>query len=1225
NNATSDENSPLYGDDPGRVWAIVLDADGNQKAPQLTDTEWQQFRDAANALEFLTVGGSDLPQVPTRGRRPILTDTSDRLVPMRTSDQGVPNRTSDRSVPIRTSDQGVPIRTSDRSSQDSEGGSLDKDTRHQKLTAYLSSPALVKLSTESGYTPEHITRLANTQLAELRLNSGQPDHLTPEMLTYKAVAHQKVDEAIDQALAERGVPRNDPSVRNIRDEYHGMVDSHFRPYGDALNSGETHDILPWLSRDVLPPIIGSVDKMIEWDSVHDRLDIAIQNGLGRQIMTAGHDLAVVSNSAHDILENVLEQEQGTDGIAMDVIVNAAMFETSAWNQAHANFYDKVQHWLSAQNLPSETAGAMARTLLPRFSEHFTRSVLEGFFSTPQALLASNRYDQLSLALAELDTKTVDDLELISGILNDVSSAIHEGVQQLTVTGRQVPVDVVQKVWSHLGAHVMSELGKQPSEGPADSGSRPWKRFRTELRNALPGKVNAGLDAFMPPAPRTLMVMNPDPTTPESTPPTSTIPTAQDNASTSTLDSQPPPTPPRPTQENPATDARQETHDRLERYLDDYVPLTDDDSGGNSALRQRAHAILDRLFDVGEPKPRIKHALGLARTYEEAVTAATSTAENLASGFATNLNHDLSKQEIQKAVGYDHGALARTVADTLFMGDPRSLDEPDATQRLNSEVTKETNRTLKVNASLAHAERLIDAGIDAVVTDRAAQNLSIDGDLVAGFRRDLTTQTKDALDTAYRKVMATTSTVPLPTRLKRIEKQYLENTLKPRLGDLASLLDSPVRGVNDLVTQFDKDAAVQRIIPVSALFKDDGTRAFDDPQDWLDRVYGPQGPSDLLRSNFDDNCVIAALAFYATFNAATKADIRGFDSTSLANKGWSHATIAQNALNAAASTMGVGEPALDKIAQQIKDLGPGAQAIVFVSRTPGNPEGHAYNLVNHKGTLVVVDVPHKKITRGDSPFDNDNPGPVWALMFDADGNQVNPPQLTDEEWAQLRNTTAAVQFNTTPHDGTTHVPGHDTHPTIHSTDQTHQPTHHPTGPVHPTHHPIPTPSAHHSNRHSISTLGPNTVPDLPDVSQLPETPSLEPGDQFTQRLTALATSALKSDPLAPEIKKLKNREMVYGDFTDSTAGADVRDALSKRLQSLGATTLEMQQLTAVEEFVRLRTGQLRGAGRDFDIKVGSRVFTARITAQLDLKQAEVLTPSDKTVTTKPKSTTTSVSD
>ncbi|MEU9339585.1 toxin glutamine deamidase domain-containing protein, partial [Streptomyces sp. NPDC048290] len=1223
NNATSDENSPLYGDDPGRVWAIVLDADGNQKAPQLTDTEWKQFRDAANALEFLTVSSSDPAQMPTR-RKPVLTDTSDLIEPLRTS--------------------------SDRSSGSSDGRIPDLDTRQRQLTQYLSPPTLVKLSAESGYLHQHITKMANQQLTKLRMITGQPTHLTAEMLTYKAIAHQKVEDAVNKALVARGEPRDHRSAQEVRDQYHEMVENHFSEHGQVVRSQDTHNVLPWLHRDVLPPIAGTVHKVLDWDAVHDQLNEQIQNGLGRQIMTAGHDLATVADRAHYILENVLEQEQGTDGIAMDVIVNAAMFETWAANEAYTNFYNKVQIWLSARNLHPATAGAMAQALLPRFYTHFTQSLLEGTFSSPQSLLASDRYDRANQVLEELDTKTDQDLALIGDILNDVSRAVSEAVQQLTVTGRQVPAATVEQVRTDLRTRAMELLKEHTPEDASGAGSSlAWKQFRRDFSKAIPGEITAVLNSFLPPAPRTLMVMNPDSTTSESTTPERTTPepttpqsgflqptvptpttlTATDNTETHTdPDDAPPQIPPRPAPGTQGVEPRPTAHSRLESYLNSYVPLTDEDGNDNTSLRQSAHAILDRLFDVGEPKPRIKHALELARTYEAAVKAATTTAENLAAGVKRTLTHDMSEQEMQKAVGLDHGALVRTVADNLFMGDPRSLDDPKAGNRLTSEVTKETNRALKVGASMVRAERLIDTAIEAVVTDRTAQNLPVDRGLVDGFRQDLTTQTRDALDDAYRKATAKTSMKPLPARLRQIEATYLEDVVKPRLGDLDSLLDAPVRGVNDLVTQFDKNETAQRIIPVSALFKDDGTRAFENPQQWLDRAFGPEAPIDLVRSNFDDNCVIAALAFYATFNAATKADIRGFDSTSLANKDWSHATIAQNALNAAASTMGVGEPALKKVAQQIKDLGPGASAIVFVSRTPGNPEGHAYNLVNHDGTLIAVDVPHKKITEGGFPSDAKDPGPVWALMFDAEGEQSNPPQLTDAEWAELRNTPTAVLFKTTHHDGgdipgTSHDPNH---PTQHNP-TAHQPTPHPTGPVHqptgPAHHP--TQPHTNSNRHSTVSQGPLTVPELPDRHDPLETPSQEQNDPFLRGAMGVATGALKPDLPAAEITKLKNRELVYGDFTEGTAGAAVRDALSKRLQSLGATTLELKQLSAVEEFVKLRTGLLRGAGRDFDIKVGSRVFTARITAQLDLKQAEVLTPSDKTVTTKPKSTTTSVSD
>ncbi|MEU4655666.1 toxin glutamine deamidase domain-containing protein [Streptomyces sp. NPDC023723] len=98
----------------------------------------------------------------------------------------------------------------------------------------------------------------------------------------------------------------------------------------------------------------------------------------------------------------------------------------------------------------------------------------------------------------------------------------------------------------------------------------------------------------------------------------------------------------------------------------------------------------------------------------------------------------------------------------------------------------------------------------------------------------------------------------------------------------------------------------------------------------------------------------------------------------------------------------GDPATaDAIADTLRQAGPGSAAIVQVDWPGGG--GHAYNAVNHNGTIVWVDTQSGQVSH--QPLHIDQAAHVWHIPLDANRDPIDTSQPSTQESGQQSDTSA----------------------------------------------------------------------------------------------------------------------------------------------------------------------------------------------------------------------------
>jgi len=153
----------------------------------------------------------------------------------------------------------------------------------------------------------------------------------------------------------------------------------------------------------------------------------------------------------------------------------------------------------------------------------------------------------------------------------------------------------------------------------------------------------------------------------------------------------------------------------------------------------------------------------------------------------------------------------------------------------------------------------------------------------------------------------------------------------------------------------------------------GTR-FADPASFVELINGSR--SDQGR---DVNCVDAALAFHATYHGDPT--VAGSASGGVPRGA---GTAAAEELGFAPELFSRGPAGLAEVVDRITRAGHGADALVF--GFPRQGRGHAWNVVNHHGTVSIVDAQDGTVLPSTA-----HPLPgldrVYAIPLDADGNFV----------------------------------------------------------------------------------------------------------------------------------------------------------------------------------------------------------------------------------------------
>ncbi|MER5389471.1 toxin glutamine deamidase domain-containing protein [Saccharopolyspora sp. NPDC002686] len=156
----------------------------------------------------------------------------------------------------------------------------------------------------------------------------------------------------------------------------------------------------------------------------------------------------------------------------------------------------------------------------------------------------------------------------------------------------------------------------------------------------------------------------------------------------------------------------------------------------------------------------------------------------------------------------------------------------------------------------------------------------------------------------------------------------------------------------------------------------GTR-FADPAGFAGLINGTRS-----EQGGDVNCVDAALAFHETYRGEPR--VAGIAPNGMPRGA---GTAAAEALGYAPELFSRGPSGLAEVIDRITRAGHGADAVVVGFRRGG--EGHAWNIVNHHGTVSIVDPQAGTIrpatTDGFSWLDR-----VYATPLDANGNYVDDP-------------------------------------------------------------------------------------------------------------------------------------------------------------------------------------------------------------------------------------------
>ncbi|MEU9339586.1 toxin glutamine deamidase domain-containing protein, partial [Streptomyces sp. NPDC048290] len=303
-------------------------------------------------------------------------------------------------------------------------------------------------------------------------------------------------------------------------------------------------------------------------------------------------------------------------------------------------------------------------------------------------------------------------------------------------------------------------------------------------------------------------------------------------------------------------------------------------------------------------------------------------------------------------------------------------EPDTDARPESPFAEDTPLTRAEQEQTLHdnAEALFQEIADEFQQDSTLRNLLFDDDVTSFVRDQIPSIMRDVLnDTAgdpdlgrqdvldrfrdeTRAHFATReSVVQGHEQARRDFDQEWTPRPKPDRRTVYELVETLGDTTPPPVTQGQQDASP--VNAVTRLFDAGGNKLFQSPQDLVDQVHANRDRSDVTR-DFYDNCVIAALTLHTAFQAPDRSTaVRDLGKLTEVKEGRTHATVAQQALDRAAVPVGAGPDALTKLAELVRESGDKTSAMVFISRTPGDPDGkgHAFNLVNDNGVLTWVDL------------------------------------------------------------------------------------------------------------------------------------------------------------------------------------------------------------------------------------------------------------------------------
>ncbi|OLR93339.1 scabin-related ADP-ribosyltransferase [Actinokineospora bangkokensis] len=155
----------------------------------------------------------------------------------------------------------------------------------------------------------------------------------------------------------------------------------------------------------------------------------------------------------------------------------------------------------------------------------------------------------------------------------------------------------------------------------------------------------------------------------------------------------------------------------------------------------------------------------------------------------------------------------------------------------------------------------------------------------------------------------------------------------------------------------------------------GTR-FTDPSLWVGLVNG-----DRSAAGRDVNCLDSALAFHATYRGEPR--VAGASATGAAPGGVGAATGA--ATSYAPELIGKGPLALAEVIDRVTRGGHGSDAVLIAFPATGGP-GHAWNVVNHHGTVSLADPQAGTLTPA-TPEAITGLGRVYAIPVDPDGGFI----------------------------------------------------------------------------------------------------------------------------------------------------------------------------------------------------------------------------------------------
>ncbi|WP_026422138.1 toxin glutamine deamidase domain-containing protein [Actinokineospora inagensis] len=169
------------------------------------------------------------------------------------------------------------------------------------------------------------------------------------------------------------------------------------------------------------------------------------------------------------------------------------------------------------------------------------------------------------------------------------------------------------------------------------------------------------------------------------------------------------------------------------------------------------------------------------------------------------------------------------------------------------------------------------------------------------------------------------------------------------------------------------AALRAVVP-------DGAR-FVDPAGWAHLVNG-----DRTEVGSGVNCVDAVVAFHRTYNGEpTVAGRWSADAPPRDAGAWVAARLGHHP-----EFVGTGAPGLGEVIGRVAAAGPGAAALVFGHRRPGRGgllAGHAWNVVNHNGRVLLVDPQAGTIADANATAIPDL-GAVHAIPLTAGGEYIH---------------------------------------------------------------------------------------------------------------------------------------------------------------------------------------------------------------------------------------------